>query len=318
MGASHNHGPGGHDHSHSHAHGGGNERAIGIAAVLTGGFMLAEVAGGLISGSLALLADAGHMLTDFASLVLAWFALRLARRPASWRRTYGFDRFSVLAAFINGLSLFVIAAWIVWEAWARLSEPGGEVLGGVMLWIALAGLLVNILSFWVLTRGGGENLNIRAAALHVAGDLLGSVAALLAALVILWTGWTPIDPLLSVFVALIILRSAWKVVAESGHILLEGAPAGFDAREVAADLTASVPGLLRVHHIHAWSITQERPMVTLEAELAPGADPQVARATIKDRLAHRFGVGHATVEIQETGRPSKPEEAPLAEQGAAP
>ena len=303
VGHDHDHGPGGHrhehGHGHSHAHGAGNERAIGIAAVLTGGFMLAEVAGGLLSGSLALIADAGHMLTDFASLVLAWFALRLARRPANWRRTYGFDRFSVLAAFVNGLSLFVIAVWIVFEAWERLSEPG-EVLGGVMLGVALAGLVVNALSFWVLTRGGGENLNLRAAALHVMGDLLGSVAALVAALVILGTGWTPIDPLLSVFVALVILRSAWKVVAESGHILLEGAPAGLDSREVAADLTGSIPGLRRVHHVHAWSITQERPMMTLEAEVIPGANLQATRQAIKDRLAHRFGVGHATVEIEES------------------
>ena len=258
--------------------------------------MVAEVLGGLVSGSLALLADAGHMLTDVASLVLAWFALRLSRRPASWRRTYGFGRFSVLAAFVNGLSLFVIAAWICYEAFERLSEPS-EVLGGVMLWVALAGLVVNVLAFWVLTRSGGENLNVRAAALHVAGDLLGSLAALVAALVIIWTGWTPIDPILSVFVALIILRSAWKVVQESGHILLEGAPAGFDAREVAADLTEAVPGLVRVHHLHAWSITEERPMATLEADVAPGADQQVVRGAIKARLSERHGVGHATVEI---------------------
>lgn len=135
--------------------------------------------GGLVSGSLALLADAGHMRTDFASLVLAWFALRLARRPASWRRTFGFGRFSVLVTFVSGLSLFAIAVWIAVEAFERLSEPG-EVLGGVMLWVALAGLLVNVLAFWVLTRGGDENLNLRAAALHVAGDLLGSVATLVA------------------------------------------------------------------------------------------------------------------------------------------
>jgi cobalt-zinc-cadmium efflux system protein len=300
MGLGHNHDHGAHEHGHghSHAHGAGNERAIGIAAILTGGFMLAEVAGGLISGSLALIADAGHMLTDFASLVLAWFALRLARRPANWQWTYGFDRFSVLAAFVNGLSLFVIAAWIVFEAWERWSEPG-EVLGGVMLWVALAGLVVNVLSFWVLTRGEGENLNVRAAALHVMGDLLGSVAAFAAALVILWTGWTPIDPLLSVFVALVILRSAWKVVAESGHILLEGTPAGLDSREVAADLISSIPGLQRVHHVHAWSITQERPMMTLEAEVLPETDLQATRQAIKDRLAQRFGVAHSTVEIEE-------------------
>ncbi|MGR3435747.1 MAG: cation diffusion facilitator family transporter, partial [Shimia sp.] len=227
----------GHDHSHDHAgHSHGptlsaddppearrsKERAIAIAALLTGGFMGAEVVGGLVSGSLALLADAAHMLTDFASLVLAWLAFRLARRPADWKRTYGFDRFSVLAAFVNGLTLFAIAVWITWEAIGRLRDPH-EVLGGLMLWVAVGGLAVNILAFWVLSRVEGDNLNVRAAALHVMGDLLGSVAAIAASLVIIWTGWTPIDPILSVLVVLLILRSAWAVVRESGHILLEGA-----------------------------------------------------------------------------------------------
>ncbi len=295
-----------------HDHGGGTmrdakpearrskERAIGIAALLTGGFMLAEVAGGLVSGSLALLADAGHMLTDFASLVLAWFAFRLARRPSDWRRTYGFDRFSVLAAFVNGLSLFAIAIWITVEAWHRLSDPS-EVLGGLMLWVALGGLIVNLLSFWVLSRVEDDNLNVRAAALHVLGDLLGSVAALGAALVIIFTGWTPIDPILSVLVVLLILRSGWAVIRESGHILLEGAPAGFDSRAVAADL-AALPGIAVADHVHAWSITQKRPMATLEVELDPGADAEAVRRAVKDRLEHRFGMAHATVEVREAGR----------------
>ena len=184
-----------HSHAHGHSHVPKKERTIAIAAALTGGFMLAELVGGILSGSLALLADAGHMLTDFASLMLAWFAFRIARRPADWKRTYGYDRFSVLAAFVNGLTLFAIAIWIVIEAIRRLSQPV-EVLGGLMLWVALAGLVVNIASFWVLTREDSDNLNIRAAALHVAGDLLGSVAAIVASLVILWTGWMPIDDFL--------------------------------------------------------------------------------------------------------------------------
>ena len=287
------------DHgSAGHSHGAGNERAIGIAALLTGTFMFAEVVGGVVSGSLALLADAGHMLTDFASLILAWFAFRLARRPADWKRSYGFDRFSVLAAFVNGLSLFAIAIWITAEAYHRLNEPI-EVMGGVMLWVALGGLLVNILAFWILSRGEGDNLNVRAAALHVAGDLLGSVAALVASLVIIFTGWTPIDPLLSVFVVLIILKSAWAVVRESGHILLEGAPRGLDSRAVAEAIVEGVPGVTRAHHIHAWSITQERPMITLEADVAPGTDIPAARTAIKELLHASFGMAHATVEITE-------------------
>ena len=291
----------GHDHDahtghHGHGHAPANETKLAFAAALTGVFMLAEVVGGLLSGSLALIADAGHMLTDFASLTLAWLALRLARRPADWKRTYGFDRFSVLAAFVNGLSLFGIAVWIIVEAIHRLNTPQ-EVLGGVMLWVALAGLVVNVLSFVILTRGESENLNVRAAALHVVGDLLGSVAALVAALVILFTGWTPIDPILSVLVVLIILRSAWAVVRESAHILLEGAPRGFDRREVATALKAEVEGLASVDHVHAWSVTQERPMATLEIAVETGHDPQAVKAAVKTLLAHRFGVDHATVEI---------------------
>lgn len=297
MGVGHSHGPkpGGTPKANR-----SKERAIGIAALLTGGFMGAEVVGGLVSGSLALLADAGHMLTDFASLVLAWFAFRLARRPADWKRTYGFDRFSVLAALVNGLSLFAIAIWICFEAWHRIAEPT-EVLGGLMLWVALGGLLVNLLSFWILSRTEGDNLNVRAAALHVMGDLLGSVAALGASLVIIFTGWLPIDPILSVLVALLILRSAWKVVKESAHILLEGTPDGFDARVVAADLEANVPGVVRVHHIHAWTITQERPMATMEVEVEPGTDARAVKAAVKARLQAEHRLDHATVEIDELG-----------------
>ncbi|EGJ19478.1 cation efflux protein (plasmid) [Cereibacter sphaeroides WS8N] len=258
--------------------------------------MGAEVIGGLISGSLALLADAGHMLTDFASLLLAWFAFRLARRPADWKRTYGFDRFSVLAAFVNGVTLFAIAGWIVFEAIQRLRDPHG-VLGGLMLWVAVGGLVVNVLAFWVLSRAEGDNLNVRAAALHVMGDLLGSVAAIAASLIIIWTGWTPIDPILSVLVALLILRSAWSVVRESGHILLEGAPAGFDARAVATDLEATLPGVARAYHVHAWSITQERPMATLEIELAPGAVADDVRRAVKGRVRETTGMEHVTVEV---------------------
>lgn len=303
----------GHDHGDGHSHGPtlshdapeeerrSKERAIAIAAVLTGAFMGAEVVGGLISGSLALLADAGHMLTDFASLVLAWLAFRLARRPADWKRTYGFDRFSVLAAFVNGLSLFAIAIWIFVEAIQRLRDPS-EILGGLMLWVAVGGLVVNILAFWVLSRAEGDNLNVRAAALHVLGDLLGSVAAIVASLVIIWTGWTPIDPILSVLVVLLILRSAWAVVRESGHILLEGAPRGFDARSVAADLEANIHGVERAHHLHAWSITQERPMATLEIDLEAGADAHVVKRAVKDRVQELSGVKHVTVEISEANQ----------------
>jgi cobalt-zinc-cadmium efflux system protein len=287
-------------HAHRHNAHDTNERRIGLAALLTGLFMGAEVAGGIISGSLALLADAGHMLTDFASLALAWFGFRLARRSADWRRTYGFDRFQVLIAFTNGIALFAIAAWIVYEAVERLGSPR-PVEGGIMVMVALLGLIVNIAAFALLRGADRDNLNVKGAAVHVLGDLLGSVAALVAGTVILATGWTPIDPLLSILVAAIIVRSGWKVVEASGHILLEGAPPELDTRHIGPDLVANVPGVTGVHHVHVWSITQERRMVTLHACVDKGSPGDRMVKAIKHRLHARFGLDHATVEIEHGG-----------------
>ena len=292
MHGSHSHATG---QAHSHRHD-TNERRMGIAALITGLFMGAEIVGGVISGSLALLADAGHMLTDFASLSLAWFGFRLARRPADWMRTYGFDRFQVLIAFTNGVALFAIAAWIVYEAVERLSTPR-PVEGGIMVVVALLGLLVNVAAFMLLHGADRENLNVKGAAVHVLGDLLGSVAALVAGAVILFTGWTPIDPLLSILVAAIILRSGWTVVMDSGHILLEGAPPELDTRDIGPDLAANVPGVIGVHHVHVWSITQERHMVTLHACVEDDREGDQMVKAIKQRLHARFGLDHATIEI---------------------
>lgn len=275
-----------------------NETRMGIAALLTGGFMFVELAGGIIANSLALIADAGHMLTDFAALALAWFAFRLARRPADWKRTYGFDRFQVLVAFTNGLALFVIAAWIVYEAIHRLLSGDAHVVGGIMVVIGIAGLLVNVIAFLLLRGADRENLNVRGAAVHILGDLLGSVAALIAGGVILATGWTPIDPLLSIVVALIILRSGWFVVTESAHILLEGAPQELDTRDIAPDLVANVAGVEDVHHIHVWSITQSRRMATLHAVINDATQIDDAVKGIKSRLNEKFNLDHATVEVE--------------------
>jgi cobalt-zinc-cadmium efflux system protein len=292
----HDHGHAGHRHDHDAAQT-NNERRMGLAALITGAFMFAEVAGGIAAGSLALLADAGHMLTDFASLALAWFGFRLSRRPADWKRTFGYDRFQVLVAFGNGLALFVIAAWIVYEAAERLMTTP-VVSGGIMVVIAALGLLVNVGAFWLLQGADRENLNVRGAAMHVLGDLFGSVAALAAGGVILATGWTPIDPLLSVVVAAIIVRSGWRVVAEAGHILLEGAPGELDTRAIGPDLIANVKGIERIHHVHVWSITQSRRMVTLHACIGERQSSDKAVRNIKARLKERFGLDHATIEIE--------------------
>ncbi|MCB1688404.1 MAG: cation diffusion facilitator family transporter [Halioglobus sp.] len=295
-----------HDHSHDHDHAGhshapqvsnDNERRIFLAMLLTGGFMAVEVIGGLISGSLALIADAGHMATDTAALALAWLAFRLSRRPADSSRSYGYHRGEVLAAFVNGIAMIALVAWILFEAIQRLNAPV-EVLGGIMLWIAVGGLLVNCFAFWLLHTGSRENLNVRGAAVHVAGDLLGSVAAIIAAVVIIFTGWTPVDPLLSIAVALLILRSAWVITKQSAHILMEGAPQGLDPATIRADLMQKIPSLEDVHHIHIWSLTQERHLVTLHARIQESADPDEQLEAVNSRLVERFNVDHATVQIE--------------------
>lgn len=298
--SAHGHGHGHHDHGdggHDHAHGVSDKRRVLIAAALTGGFMVIEAIGGLLTGSLALLADAGHMLTDSISLGLAWYAFHLSERPATSAHTYGFDRVKTLVAYTNGLAIFAIAAWIVYEAAIRLSRPE-PVLAGPMLMVAAAGLAVNVLAFYVLHGGDREGLNMRGAILHVVGDLLGSVGAIVAALVILATGWYPIDPILSVLVAIILFRSAWSLVRESGHLLLEGTPKSLDRDGIARDLVAHVPLVREVHHMHVWSLDGSKNIATLHACLREGADAHMAVSAIKQRLAVNHRISHATVETE--------------------
>jgi len=308
-----------HDHDHGHGHGHGHSHALGahhdhghthsadmttadsrrrvaIAAVLTAAFMFAEVAGGLISGSLALLADAAHMLTDAGSLVLAWVGYKLAERPADPARSYGFGRMKVLAAFTNGILLVALACWIVWEAIHRLLDPA-PVLGGIMLWIAAGGLVVNILAAWVLHGGDQHDLNLQGALWHVIGDLLGSVAAIAAAIIILTTGWMPADPLLSMLVAVLVLVAGIRIARQSGHILLEGTPEGLSPDDIRQDLLAHVGNVEAVSHIHAWALTESKPLVTLEITAKTGACVETLRRDVKARLAERFEISHATVEV---------------------
>ncbi|MDR5867420.1 cation diffusion facilitator family transporter [Halomonas koreensis] len=290
--------------AHHHAHGasaGDSQRRLGWAIALTGTFMIAEVVGGILSGSLALLADAGHMLTDTAALALAWFAARLSRRPADRRRTYGYHRVQILAAFVNGLTLFAITGWIAVEAVRRLFSPV-TVAGMPMLVIAALGLVINLGVFAILHLGDRHNLNVRGAALHVLGDLLGSVAAIAAALVILATGWTPIDPLLSLLVAGLILRGAWKLTRESGHILLEGAPPELDVARLERELPERLAAVRDVHHVHAWSLTPGRHLLSLHAAIEDGADREATLVAIKAELRERFAVEHATIQLERGGR----------------
>ncbi len=295
-----------HDHGHSHGHAHHHEAdernasRIGIAALLTGAFMGVELVGGLLAGSLALIADAGHMLSDFGALTLAWIGFRMARRPATSTRTFGFRRFPVLAAFVNGLTLFAIALWIVVEAIVRLSNPH-LVEPNLMLWVAVAGLAVNIASFAVLHGADHGNLNVRGALLHIAGDMLGSVAAIVAAGVIMATGWVQADPILSVVVALIILRSAWSLTAESAHILLEGAPGNINLEHVTHDLSENVEGVVDIHHAHLWSLDGRRSMITLHARIRKDVARPAVVEKLKERLSATHGIGHATIEIEIEG-----------------
>ena len=284
-----------HGHAHNHAHGASDKSRVLVAACLTGGFMVAEAVGGFVTGSLALLADAGHMLSDSVSLALAWYAFHLAGRAATSRLTYGFDRVKTLVAYTNGLTVFVVGIWIVYEALHRMAEPA-PVLGGPMLAIAVLGLLVNLVAFRVLHGGDREGLNMRGAILHVLGDMLGSVAAIAAAAVILVTGWYPIDPILSALVALILFRSAWRLVRESGHLLLEGVPAGLDRDVLARDIEKNVKGVINVHHMHVWSLDGSRNMATLHARLRDDADANAAVRDIKLRLSKLHRIEHVTVE----------------------
>jgi len=284
--------------STEHINNKGDIKRVLIALVLTGAFMIVEVIGGILSGSLALLADAGHMLTDTMALGLAAFAFRVSSRPADSRRSYGYQRFQILAAFVNGLSLLLIVGWILFEAIRRLMSPP-EVMGPMMLAVAGAGLLVNIFAFIVLHGGDKENLNIRDAALHVASDLLGSVAAIAAAIVIIYTAWMPIDPILSILVALLILRSAWHLVKRSAHILLEGAPEWLDQDRMQARLVERVPAINSIHHVHVWGLTQQHLMLTMHVALKgnpPDATAVVRR--VKGVLREDFGINHSTIEIE--------------------
>ncbi len=285
-----------HDHGRHHAMP-DNRRRLLAALLLTGSFMVIEVIGGWLAGSLALIADAAHMLTDTGSLLLAWLAFRITDRPADSKRTFGYHRFPVLAAFVNGLVLLGIVGWIAFEAVHRLLEPT-PVMGAAMLAIAFAGLLINIGAFALLHGGSRENLNMRGAAVHVLGDLLGSVGAIVAAGVILATGWTPIDPILSLVVALLVLRSAWYVLREATHVLLEGTPPQVDTAEIERVLPEAVAGLHDVHHVHAWSLSQERPMMSLHARADGEVEHDRLVARIKHVLRERFGVEHVTLQVE--------------------
>lgn len=298
----HDHGHEDHDH-HNHAAHASHRRlawALGVTVVA----MVIGIAGGLISGSLALIADAGHMLADAGSLGLSLLAARQALRPADAGHSFGHERMPVLAAFVNGTLLLLASAWITFEAVQRFFTPA-PVDASTMMIVAAIGLTANIVSFALLHGGDAEDLNRRGAAAHVLSDLLGSVAAIIAAFIILKTGWLPADPLLSLLAAGLVLRMGLKIVRESAHILLEGTPRGLDLTKIAAGLPQQVPGVASVHHLHAWSLSQTKKLMTLH--VTPDGSVQTPELLEAVRLAlKRYGITHVTVQV-ETGECADPD-----------
>ena len=295
MGHSHDHSHDGHGHSHGNA----DQRTLAIVLFLTAGFMVAEVIGGLLTGSLALLADAGHMLSDAASLAVSLFAAWLAGRPATPSRSFGFRRAEILAALFNGLTLVAISVWIFVEAFRRLSEPP-EVLGGLMLAVAVLGLLVNVAGAVILSRSEGESLNVEGALRHVIADVLGSVGAIIAAVVIILTGWRYADPLISAVIGLLVLASSWKLLRDSVIILLEATPRGIDAEQVGQKMVG-IEGIREVHDLHIWTITSGFPALAAHVLVGNHENCHEKRRELEDLLEHEYGIEHTTLQVDHVG-----------------
>ena len=294
----HDHGPGHHHHhhgpGHSHAHGAG-VRALKVALGLTAVFLVAEVIGGILANSLALIADAGHMLADVAALALSLFVAWFSHRPVTPEKSYGYLRWEILAAFINGATLLLLSVWIAWEAIERLREPE-PVASGLMLVVAVLGLLVNIVSAWVLRPSEATSLNMRGAYLHVLGDLFGSVGTVAAALVIRWTGFLAADPIASVIMTLLIVRGAWHLVRESVDVLLEATPSHISLGSVRAQLEA-IPGVESVHDLHVWTVTSGMIAMSAHAIVREPERQQHVLEHIHDAMK-LFGIEHVTVQLE--------------------
>lgn len=282
-------------HAHEHERLSADRRALSGALVLIATFMVVEVVVGLLADSLAVLADAGHMLSDTASLGLALFAAWLAARPATPQRSFGYRRAEILAALVNGVCLVVVAIWIVVEAVSRISNPP-DVNGAWVLVVGSIGLLVNLAAAGLLSRAGSKSLNVRAALLHVLADLWGSVGVIVAGIVVLTTGWELADPLVALLIAGLIVISAWRLIRESVAILLEETPAGMSAEEVGRAIVG-LDGVVEVHDLHIWTITSGFPALSAHVLVAPGADCHGLRRHIEVVLRDRFDLDHSTLQV---------------------
>lgn len=304
MGAGHSSHPHGHDHHHGHAHGHSHvpseirhEKPLWIAFALTLCVLLAEVAGALLSNSLALLSDAAHMLTDVAALGISLFAVRMGRRPADARRSYGYARLEAIGALVNGGLLFLAAGYILWEAVQRFRAPQA-VASEAMLAVALLGLVANLVSMRLLAAGAGESLNVKGAYLEVWSDMLGSLGVIAGALLIRFTGWTVVDPVVAVLLGLWVLPRTWLLVRQAAHVLMQGVPAGIDVDEV-REAMGAVAGVAAVHDLHVWALGSREPILTAHVVLAEGAgDVDDVRIAVAGVLHARFGIDHATLQME--------------------
>ena len=278
---------------------GRHKRPLQLAFALTFLYMLAEVVGGLLTGSLALLSDAAHMGTDVVGLGMALAAIHLASRPSPSHRTYGTYRLEVLAALANGVLLFGVAGYVLFEAYRRFREPP-EVLGLPMLAVAVVGLIVNLVSFRLLTSGSKESLNVKGAFLEVLSDLVGSVGVIIAAIVVATTGWRYADPVIGAGIGLFILPRTWRLCAQAVRVLIEAAPAGIDVDAVSARI-AELPGVAGVHELHVWTITSGMDAATGHVVVEPGGDPVAVLSLVTALLADDFGVVHSTIQCEPVG-----------------
>jgi cobalt-zinc-cadmium efflux system protein len=272
-----------------------HRRALAAALAITACFTVVEVVGGLLTGSLAVLADAVHMLSDNVSLALALVAVWLAARPVTPERTYGYKRAEVLAALANGVLLVALAIWIFVEAIQRFEDPQ-DVLGGWMLVIGLVGIGVNLAAGAILMRAREDSLNVEAAFRHVIADLLGSLGVVVAAVVILATGWLQADAVVSIFIGILVLASSWSILRDATTILLEGAPRGIETRDVGR-LLAGAPGVVEVHDLHVWTITAGFPALSAHVLVRPGEDCHGRRRELERLLADTFGIEHTTLQV---------------------
>jgi cobalt-zinc-cadmium efflux system protein len=285
----------GHDHPHAHSDPRDQVRRLRLALAITATFLVAEVVGGILSNSLALLADAGHMLTDVAAIALSLFVAWFSRQPHDPRRTFGYLRWEILAAFLNGATLLLVSAWIAIEAVLRLRQPEA-VEGGLMLAVAVAGAIANIAAAFVLHPASEASLNLRGAYLHVVGDLLGSVATVVAALLVRYTGWLIADPIASILVTLLIVRGAWRLVRESVDVLLESTPAHISLGSVRKQLEA-IPGIESVHDLHVWTVTSNVVAMSVHAIVREPERHQHVLEHVHDAML-LFGIQHVTVQLE--------------------